>query len=74
MFWLAAIRDVRGGVCGSSNQRTGVHHRAQQRRSDVCYDCVHSTGISGSPAGDRVTASLDSVTIMGFRDTMKNAQ
>ena len=61
MLWLAVFRDVRGGACGSSNQRVGAHRCAQlERRCYVCQDCVHSAGINIIPAGDRVTASLDS--------------
>ena len=32
VLWLAAIRDVGGGDCGSSNQHTSTHRHAQQGR------------------------------------------
>ena len=65
MLRLAAIRDARGGACGSSNQRARAHCHAQpERQGGVCQDCVHSAEISGSPAGDRVIASLYSCLLL----------
>ena len=40
-------RGAGGGACGSSNQHTSVHHRAQSwRLGDMYLDCAHSAGIS----------------------------
>ena len=65
MFQLAALRDARSGACGSSNQRAGAHHRAQPARcGDVCQDCVYLAWIIGNPAGNRVTAALDSCLLL----------
>ena len=65
VLWLADICDARGGACVSSNEHASVHRRAQtERRGGVYQDCVQSAGISGSPAGDRVTASLDSCVLL----------
>ena len=65
MLWLAAIRDAGDGACGSSNQHASAHCRVRPGRlGDMYLDCVHSAGISRSYAGDRVTASLDSLVLL----------
>ena len=52
-------RGLPGGAYGSSNQR--AHRRVLLERGDGVYlDCVHSAGISWSPASDRVTALFSS--------------
>ena len=65
MSWFAAIHDVGGGACGSSNQHASAHRRTQPGRQGGIYlDCAHSAGISFSPAGDRVTASPVSLVFL----------
>ena len=62
---MAAFHDARGGACGSSNHRAVAHRRAQPERcGGICQEYVHSSGISGNPAGDRVTAFLDSSLLL----------
>ena len=58
--WLQFVTQG-GGACDSSNQCARAHRRTQPERwGGACQDCVHSAGISGSPAGDWATASVNS--------------
>ena len=58
--WLKFIV-ARGGAYGSSNQSALMHRHVLPEWGDgVNLDCVHSAGISGSPASDRVTAPCSS--------------
>ena len=54
-----------GGACGSSNQDASAHCLARPGKlGDMYLVCVHSAEISRSSAGDRVTASPDSLVLL----------
>ena len=58
---VAEVCVARGGAYGSSNQSALTHRRVLPEWGDGVYlDCVHSAGISWSPAHDRVTAPFSS--------------
>ena len=64
--WLQFMTRGGGGVCGSSNWYASMH-RQLRRRGGMYLDCVHSAGIRYSSAGDRVTASPNSLMLLDCR-------
>ena len=63
---LAAIHDAGWGLWLLQLARKSAPPSSAREAGGMYLDCVHSAGISYSSAGDRVTASPDSLVLLDF--------